>query len=81
MNRKGKLISFEGAEGSGKSTQIARLRSRLEKRGFDTVVTREPGGTEIGEEIRHLIIHNSKSNVLCSEAELLLFAASRAQSR
>lgn len=76
---KGKLITFEGAEGSGKTTQINRLLARLEKAKFETLVTREPGGTEIGEEIRHLIIHNSKSNVLCAEAELLLFAASRAQ--
>ena len=79
MNRKGKLISFEGAEGSGKTTQINKLLARLQKQGFDTLVTREPGGTEIGEEIRHLIMHNSKSNILCAEAELLLFAASRAQ--
>ena len=79
MKRKGRLISFEGAEGSGKTTQINRLLARLEKEKYDTLVTREPGGTEIGEEIRHLIIHNSKSNVLCAEAELLLFAASRAQ--
>ncbi len=79
MKRKGKLISFEGAEGSGKTTQINRLLARLEKAKFDAIVTREPGGTEIGEEIRHLIIHNSKSNALSPEAELLLFAASRAQ--
>jgi dTMP kinase len=76
---RGRLISFEGAEGSGKSTQIARLTTRLEKKGHQVVVTREPGGTEIGEEIRHLIIHNSKSNAMSAEAELLLFAASRAQ--
>lgn len=75
----GRLISFEGAEGSGKSTQIARLVKRLQKNGHEVVVTREPGGTEIGEEIRHLIIHNSKSNAMAAETELLLFAASRAQ--
>jgi len=78
-NTKGLLISFEGPEGSGKSTQIERLVPKLEKKGHEVVVTREPGGTEIGEEIRHLLIHSSRNSEMCPETELLLFAASRAQ--
>lgn len=77
--KKGILISFEGPEGSGKSTQIERLVPKLEKLGYEIIVTREPGGTEIGEEIRHLLIHSSKNSEMCPETELLLFAASRAQ--
>ena len=75
----GKLISFEGSEGSGKSTQIARLASHLQKIGRDVISTREPGGTEIGEQIRNIIVHNSKGDEMCAETELLLFAAARAQ--
>lgn len=77
--KRGLLISFEGSEGSGKTTQIAELSERLENEGFEVVVTREPGGTEIGEEIRHLLMHATASEKLTPEAELLLFAASRAQ--
>jgi len=76
---KGILISFEGPEGSGKTTQIEHLVPKLEKLGHEIVVTREPGGTEIGEEIRHLLIHSSSNSEMCPETELLLFAASRAQ--
>jgi dTMP kinase len=75
----GLLISFEGAEGSGKTTQIELLVPRLEKLGRQVKVTREPGGTEIGEEIRHLLIRSNGSDPISPEAELLLFAASRAQ--
>jgi dTMP kinase len=75
----GKLISFEGSEGSGKSTQITRLAAHLQKLGRDVVTVREPGGTEIGEQIRNLIVHNSRGDEMCPETELLLFAASRAQ--
>jgi dTMP kinase len=75
----GKMISFEGSEGSGKSTQIARLASRLQKLGHDVVTVREPGGTEIGEQIRNIIVHNSKGDEMCAETELLLFTAARAQ--
>ncbi|MEQ9823107.1 MAG: dTMP kinase [Puniceicoccaceae bacterium] len=76
---RGLLISFEGSEGSGKTTQIARLTERLEEMGYDVIVTREPGGTDIGEEIRHLLKHGSSSESMFPETELLLFAASRAQ--
>jgi dTMP kinase len=69
----GKLISFEGAEGSGKSTQIARLAKRLVQLNHQVVSVREPGGTEIGEQVR------SQGDEMCAETELLLFAAARAQ--
>jgi dTMP kinase len=75
----GKLISFEGSEGSGKSTQISRLAARLQQSGREVVSTREPGGTEIGEQIRNIIVHNSKGDEMCPETELLLFTAARAQ--
>lgn len=75
----GKLISFEGSEGSGKSTQLSQLAARLQKEGRSVVTTREPGGTETGEQIRNIIVHNSKGDEMCAETELLLFAAARAQ--
>ena len=75
----GTLISFEGSEGSGKSTQITRLAERLAQRGREVIATREPGGTEIGEQIRNIIVHNSKGDEMCPETELLLFTAARAQ--
>jgi dTMP kinase len=75
----GKLISFEGSEGSGKSTQIARLAAHFQKVQREVITTREPGGTEIGEQIRNIIVHNSKGDEMCAETELLLFAAARAQ--
>jgi dTMP kinase len=75
----GKLISFEGSEGSGKSTQISRLAAHFQKDGREVLSTREPGGTEIGEQIRNIIVHNSKGDEMCAETELLLFAAARAQ--
>ncbi len=75
----GKLISFEGSEGSGKSTQMARLASRLQAAGRSVLTTREPGGTEIGEQVRNILVHNLKGDEMCPETELLLFAASRAQ--
>lgn len=75
----GLLISFEGGEGGGKSTQLAALKTRLEASGRTVVQTREPGGTLLGESIRHLLQHDESGQGMCSEAELLLFAASRAQ--
>jgi dTMP kinase len=73
------LVSFEGSEGSGKSTQIAYLAEHLQKIGRAVVSTREPGGTEIGEQMRNIIVHNSRGDEMCAETELLLFAAARAQ--
>ncbi len=75
----GFLLSFEGSEGCGKSTQIALLRSRLEAAGRRVEVLREPGGTELGEAIRHLLQHSKEGHSMTPETELLLFAASRAQ--
>ncbi|MCF7784695.1 MAG: dTMP kinase [Prosthecobacter sp.] len=75
----GFLLSFEGSEGCGKSTQIALLRTRLEASGRPVVVLREPGGTELGESIRHLLQHAKEGAAMTPETELLLFAASRAQ--
>ncbi len=75
----GLLISFEGSEGSGKTTQIELLVPLLEKLGREVVVTREPGGTPIGEDIRDILIRGNGSEAMCPETELLLFAASRAQ--
>jgi dTMP kinase len=76
---RGILISFEGSEGSGKSTQIAFLAEHLQQVGRRVISTREPGGTEIGEQVRNIIVHNSRGDEMCAETELLLFAASRAQ--
>ena len=78
-NSTGRLISFEGSEGSGKSTQIARLAEHFQREKREVVTTREPGGTEIGEQIRNIIVHNSKGDEMCAETELLLFTAARAQ--
>ena len=75
----GRLISFEGSEGSGKSTQIARLAAHFQSLKREVVTTREPGGTEIGEQIRNIIVHNSRGDEMCAETELLLFTAARAQ--
>lgn len=75
----GFLLSFEGSEGCGKSTQIALLRTRLEAAERSVVVLREPGGTELGESIRHLLQHAKEGAAMTPETELLLFAASRAQ--
>ena len=75
----GRLISFEGSEGSGKSTQISRLAAHFQTAKREVVTVREPGGTELGEQIRNIIVHNSKGDEMCAETELLLFAAARAQ--
>jgi dTMP kinase len=79
QNSLGRLISFEGSEGSGKSTQISRLAAHFQKAKREVVTVREPGGTELGEQIRNIIVHNSKGDEMCAETELLLFAAARAQ--
>jgi len=75
----GLFISFEGTEGSGKSTQISLLTERLRSLGYRVRTTREPGGTPIGEEIRHTLKHSASNQAMTAEAELLLMNASRAQ--
>ncbi len=77
--RPGVFVSFEGSEGCGKSTQIQAIRSLLEARGIRCLATREPGGTALGEVIRHLLKYAPEGQGMCPQAELLLFAASRAQ--
>jgi dTMP kinase len=74
----GKLITFEGPEGSGKSTHIMLLKRYLESRGIEVVLTREPGGTPLGEAIRKLLQYDH-SEAPVPHAEVLLFLASRAQ--
>ncbi|MEM6884450.1 MAG: dTMP kinase [Verrucomicrobiota bacterium] len=76
---KRRLISFEGMEGCGKSTQIQRVNEWLEQSGKDVLVVREPGGTPLGEAIRHLLKHDESGIEMCDETELMLFAASRAE--
>lgn len=73
------FITFEGSEGCGKSTQVQRLIARLQKAGVPLLVTREPGGTAIGESIRELLQFAPESANMAAETELLLFEASRAQ--
>jgi dTMP kinase len=75
----GLFITFEGTEGGGKSTQIARLAERLSALKLRVRQLREPGGTPIGEEIRHLLKHSEANRAMTSETELLLMNASRAQ--
>ena len=74
----GILISFEGTDGCGKSTQIRFLADYLTKKGYDVVVSREPGGSKIGENIRNILLsdENSEMDSLC---ELFLYEAARAQ--
>jgi dTMP kinase len=76
---RGVFITFEGSEGCGKSTQIQRLAARVQGEGLELVLTREPGGTPLGETIRHLLKFAEEGRDMVPEAELLLFAASRAQ--
>ena len=70
------FVSFEGLDGSGKTTQVERLRAALEADGREVVTAREPGGTELGERIRELVLHGDE---MTPWAEALLYAAARAE--
>ena len=76
---RGLFITFEGTEGGGKTTQLRLLAERLKKLGHGCQTLREPGGTPIGEEVRHILKHSAHNHAMTPEAELLLMNASRAQ--
>jgi len=76
-NKTGRFITLEGGDGSGKSTQIALLSDFLATRGIDVHVTREPGGTRLGEALREIILHNA--DPIDDKVELLLMFAARSQ--
>jgi len=72
------FITLEGIEGAGKSTQLAFVKELIEAAGVPLVVTREPGGTALGEKLRELLLH-SHDNAMCADTELLLMFAARAE--
>jgi len=76
--KKGLFITFEGLDGAGKSTQIQKVKEIFEQKGFEVVLTREPGGTDISEKIRKIILDNDNDE-MSFVTEALLYAASRAQ--
>lgn len=76
-SRAGLFIAFEGGDGAGKSTQVARLEAALVEAGHDVVTTREPGGTAIGEKLRALVLDHGHGTI-DARTEALIFAASRA---
>lgn len=75
---RGKFITFEGCEGCGKSTQVRLLSQKLDELGVEYIVTREPGGSQVAEQIRKVIL-DSKNTDMCDECEALLYAAARIQ--
>lgn len=75
--KKGLFITFEGADGSGKTTQLNNIKSFLEEKGYDVVVTREPGALDIGQKIRNILLHHD--GVVADSCEMFLFLADRAQ--
>jgi dTMP kinase len=80
LSRRGRFITLEGSEGSGKTTAARHLGEWLRSRGEPVLVTREPGGTPLGEEVRRLVLHlRDVSDDLDPRADALLYAASRAQ--
>lgn len=79
MNKSGFFITLEGGEGAGKSTQIPVIKQFFEKKGYEVITLREPGGTPCAEEIRRVLKQKREDDELCDEAELLLMYASRAQ--
>ena len=79
MSNKGKFITFEGPEGAGKSTQLKLCAAFLQEQGFEVVMTREPGGTPLAEELRTILNTHQGSEVLHPETEVLLMEAARSQ--
>lgn len=79
MPTRGAFITIEGGEGSGKSTQIARLAEMLEGRGVSHLITREPGGTALGEQVRGWLLQRDAAHDRSIEAEILLFLAARVE--
>lgn len=77
MNNNGLFITFEGADGSGKTTQLNKIKEMLEEKGFDVVVTREPGALDIGQKIRNILLHHE--GVVSDRCEMFLFLADRSQ--
>ncbi|MGV1009937.1 MAG: dTMP kinase [Dermatophilaceae bacterium] len=74
--RRGVFVAFEGGDGAGKSTQVGLLAEALRQAGRQVIVTRQPGGTPLGTEVRELLLHGGD---VCGRAETLLFAADKAQ--
>ena len=72
------FITFEGPDGGGKTTQVAMTVETLKARGYNVLLTREPGGTDIGNQIRH-VLHDMKNHAMNPRTELLMYSASRAQ--
>lgn len=75
--QKGLFITFEGADGSGKTTQLNNIKTFLQEKGYDVVVTREPGALDIGQKIRNILLHHD--GVVADRCEMFLFLADRAQ--
>ena len=75
---RGRFVTFEGCEGSGKSTQIRLLGEKLTQEGVDFIITREPGGSDVAEQIRKIIL-DGRNTAMCDECEALLYAAARVQ--
>lgn len=75
---KGKFITIEGPDGAGKTTQVRKISDYLKSKGFNVLVTREPGGTALGEKLREVLL-TSEGESPVPEAEALIYAASRAQ--
>ena len=77
MNKKGLFITFEGADGSGKSTQLKMAAEFFQNKGFEVITTRDPGGTPLGQKIREILLHHDGK--VASYCELFLYLADRAQ--
>ena len=75
--RKGLFITFEGADGSGKTTQLNKVKEFLLEEGYDVIITREPGALDIGQKIRNILLHNE--GFVSDRCEMFLFLADRSQ--